>query len=130
MTQSESRLKEKSLCKKCARKISNCHKTYFEIVNGLNNGAETSSCCVADEKRPLLLGSPTGSTPAKKRLKTSLVEKSHRENARSKKCLFNIADEICNMMSLPVCQEERNVPIFKLSFLQWIKTNVSLIINA
>ena len=34
------------------------------------------------------------------------------------------------MMSLPVCQEERNVPIVKVSFLQWIKTNVSLIINA
>ena len=44
----QSRLKEKSLSKKCTRKISNCHKKYFEIVNGLNNGAETSSCCVAD----------------------------------------------------------------------------------
>ena len=84
MTQYEWRVKEKSLCKKCTRKISNCHKTYFEIVNGLNNGAEKSSCCVTDEKRRLLLGSPTGSTPAKKRLKTLLVEKSHRENARSK----------------------------------------------
>lgn len=112
-------LSEHSLCKKCARKISNCHRAYREIASAIENskiGEGESSYAVSHftEKRSRDVQSPTGLTPSKKRVKTTVQSTS---TVSSRKRLFkpsnDVEDEISRLMSLPV--EKRDVATVKVS---------------
>lgn len=129
---SEPYLSAHSLCRKCARKISISHRAYLEIASAVKtsqNGGRQSSCCEPDsvEKRAGHILPPSGLTPNKKRPKGTEEVTSFPayENVSSRKRLFiansSVADEICNLMSLPA--EERNEPTVKVRFLCLIFLN-------
>lgn len=106
----------KYVCKKCARKIANCHQLYVEIASSLSLTRDIEvypSLQELDEKRGPT-HSPTGLTPSKKRLKSTRAD----ENDTSRKRLFNsvgdMGDEISNLMSLPV--EKGNTTTVKVCF--------------
>ena len=114
-----------SLCKKCARKISISHRAYLEIASAVKtskNGGRQGSCCEPVEKRAGHILSPSGLMPNKKRPKrTEVTSFPAHENVSSRKRLFSannsVADEICNLMSLPV--EERNETTVKVRFVNF-----------
>ena len=123
-----------SLCTKCARKISSCHRSYLEVTKALQDTGTRESGSPAYhviEKRPRVISSPSGLTPNTKRARNTTTVRQPAPSLR--KSLFSSdegqkrnqtdasleRDEITQLMSLPVENggKERESTIVKVGFL-------------
>jgi len=92
-----------SVCKRCARKIINCYKSYSDIVKAL---VEKSTCTSASQtperkpnKRPVSSRTPTGITPIAKKTKDVATNRERPVSSKSKKQLFSSTMSMINLMT-------------------------------
>lgn len=116
------------VCRKCARKVFNCHSLYHEIVLALpgstdqGDDEETLPKNDTTSKRAVIR-SPSGLTPSKKKTKERIT----RDNPVSKRTLpyesqvATINDEISSLMNLPLEANEEFHTIVKVNLINLLR---------